>query len=140
MAKIKANAALANIDLFAELSNADLRKIGSLMTATTIPAGREFIKEGSSGREAFIITSGTATVRRGGRVIAMLQPGDFVGEMSVVASIPRTASVTANEDLEVEVLNRREFISLLDNDAKISKKIMIGALNRLHELAPSIVS
>lgn len=136
MAKAKHH--LASIDLFSQLSTADLKKIDALMTTTTIKAGREFIKEGSPGREAFIIVSGSATVRKGGRVIATLQAGDFVGEMSVVASIPRTASVTANDDMVVEVLTRREFSSLLDNDAKISRKIMIGALHRLHELAPSL--
>lgn len=136
MAKAKNH--LASIDLFSQLSAADLKRIDALMTTTTIKAGREFIKEGSPGREAFIIVSGSATVRKGGRVIATLQAGDFVGEMSVVASIPRTASVTANDDLVVEVLTRREFSSLLDNDPKISKKIMIGALHRLHELAPSL--
>lgn len=129
---------LASIDIFSQLSAADLRKIDALMTTTTIKAGREFIKEGTSGREAFIIVSGSATVRKGGRVIATLREGDFAGEMAVVAGIPRTATVTANEELVVEVLNRREFSALLDNDAKISRKIMVGALTRLHELAPSI--
>lgn len=136
MAKAKNH--LASIDLFSALSAAELRKIDSLMTTLDIKAGREFIKEGSSGREAFIIVSGTATVRKGGRVVATLRAGDFVGEMAVVAGIPRTASVTANEDLVVEVLSRREFATLLDNDTKLCKKIMVSALTRLHELAPSI--
>lgn len=77
-------------------------------------------------------------MRKGGRVIATLREGDFVGEMAVVAGIARTATVTSNEELVVEVLNRREFSASLDNDAKISRKIIVGALTRLHELAPSI--
>ena len=132
------NDVLARLDIFAGLSKSERNKIRRLMSQLTIKEGRTFISEGDAGREAFIILSGRATVRRGGRVVASLGPGDVVGEMAVVASIPRTASVTADTEIEAEVLNRREFLSLIDQNPSIAKKIMIGALHRLHELAPSI--
>ncbi len=129
---------LARLDIFSGLSKAERNKIRKLMSQITLPAGKTFISEGDAGLEAFIILSGRGTVRRGGRVVASIGPGDVVGEMAVVASIPRTASVTADTDIEAEVLNRREFLSLIDQNPSIAKKIMIGALHRLHELAPSI--
>ncbi len=131
---------LAQIDIFSELSKAELRDIGRLMTPIDIRAGKEFITEGSSGREAFIILEGQATVRLGGRLIATVGPGEVIGEMAVVAGLPRSASVSAETDIVAEVLDRREFMALIDSNPKLSKKIMIAAIKRLHELQPGILS
>jgi hypothetical protein len=86
----------------------------------------------TTGREFLIIVDGTATVRRQGRVVATLGTGDFVGELSMLAGVPRTATVTADTDLTVEALNRREFASLLDQNPRLARKVMVGAIRRLH--------
>ena len=125
---------LAELSIFSELSSGEIRKIRSLMTKLDIPAGKTFITEGSTVMEAFILVEGQAVVTRDGEKLATLGPGDVVGELAVLAGVPRTASVTAESDLVVEVLNRREFISLLDQEPPVMKSILIGALRRLHEL------
>jgi CRP-like cAMP-binding protein len=130
---------LAKMDLFRGLTKADLKKVRRLMTPMTIKAVREFITEGAPGREAFIILEGRGTVRRGGRVRASVGPGDFLGEMSVLTGAHRTASVTADTDIEAEVLSRREFSSLIDSQPKLAKKLLIGVINRLHELEPTVI-
>ncbi len=130
---------LGKIDIFSNLSKAELSKIRRLMTPISIRAGKEFIVEGTSGREAFIILEGRATVRRGGRVIASVGPGDILGEMTVLSGAHRTASVTADTQVEAEVLSRREFSSLLDSQPKLAKKLLVGVLRRLHQLEPSII-
>ncbi len=130
---------LANTRIFSGLSKAELKKIDGLMTGLTIKAGKEFISEGTPGRQAFVIIEGTATVRRGASVVATVGPGDILGEMSVIAGLPTVASVRADTDLEVEVLTSRELSSLLDEVPRISKKIMVGVLTRLHELEPGLI-
>jgi len=129
---------LSSVGIFDALSKSELRKIAALSTPSKISAGQEFITEGSSGREAFIITSGRGTVRRGSRLVAGVGPGDIVGEMALFAGLDRTASVTADTDIEVEVLSRTEFMSLLDQVPVITKKLMASAFERLHELEPSL--
>lgn len=79
-----------------------------------------------------IIVSGTATVRRNGRKVASLGPGDFFGELAVLAGVPRTATVIADVDMTVEAMNRQEFSSLLDESPTMAKKILIGAVKRLY--------
>ncbi len=135
-----AHETLAKIDLFSELTKPELRAIEKLMTPIDIKAGKEFITEGTPGREAFIILSGTAVVRRHGRLVATVGAGEVLGEMAVVAGLHRTATVTAETNIVAEVLDRREFSSLLDQNAKISKKIMIAAIKRLHELEPGLLN
>lgn len=130
---------LANIELFSELSPRELRAIAKLMTPVQVKAGRDLTVEGEPGREFMIILEGTATVRRKGRVVATLGPGDFFGEMAVVAGVPRTATVTADTDMTVEALNRREFSTLLDESPKLAKKILVGAVKRLYELEQSVL-
>ncbi len=131
---------LAAIDLFSELSKSELREIEKLMTPIDIRAGREFITEGSVGREAFIILEGTATVRHRGRLVATVGPGEVLGEVAVLAGLPRSATVTAETDMVAEVLDRREFSALLDSNPKLSKKILIAAIKRLHDLEPGLLS
>jgi CRP-like cAMP-binding protein len=131
--------ALPNIELFSELSNKELKSVASLMTPVRVKAGRVLTEEGQPGREFMIIIEGTATVRRSGKVVARLGPGDFFGELAVIAGVPRTATVTADSDMLIENLNRREFSSLLDESPRIAKKILVGAVRRLHELEVGLV-
>jgi CRP-like cAMP-binding protein len=124
---------LSRIPIFSECSNRELKAISKLVTPVEVKAGKVLTKEGDQGREFMIIASGTASVRRNGRKVATLGPGDFFGELAVLAGVPRTATVTADTDMVVEALNRQEFSSLLDESPTLAKKILIGAVKRLYE-------
>ena len=130
---------LPNIELFSELSKKELKNIAGLMTPIRVKPGRVLTEEGAPGREFMIIVEGIATVRRKGKVLAKLGPGDFFGELAVVAGMPRTATVTADTDMILETLNRREFSSLLDESPRLAKKILVGAVRRLHEIEESLI-
>ena len=125
---------LGEIPIFADLSKRERKKVSSLMTLIEVPAGRTIIKQGDVGREFMIILEGEAEVRRDGTTIATLGPGDFLGELAVLSGAPRTADVVATSPIVLETLNRREFMSLLDESASIAKKILIGEVRRLHDL------
>ena len=86
---------LANIELFSELSSKEIKKVASYMTTIDVREGRDLTVQGTVGREFMIIAEGEASVRRNGRLIATLGPGDFFGELAVIAGVPRTATVTA---------------------------------------------
>ena len=130
---------LSHIELFSELTNKEIKKVASFMTTIDVRAGRDLTVQGTVGREFMIIAEGEATVRRKGRLVATLGPGDFFGELAVIAGVPRTATVTAESAMVVEALNRREFSSLLDESPKLARKILVGAVKRLHELEEGVV-
>ena len=130
---------LETIELFSELTKSERRAVSRLMTNVVIKEGRDLMVEGSVGREFLIILDGEATVRRRGRLVARVGPGDFLGELAVIAGVPRTATVTADTEMNVSVLNRREFSSLLDEQPKLARKVLVGAVKRLHALEPSMV-
>ena len=141
MAKMKgSDERLRAIPLFRELSNQELQRLSRLMTAVEIPAGHQLITQGDVGREFMIIVEGTAAVRRSGRRVAEVGPGDFLGEVSVLAGTPRNADVVATSDMVVEVLTAGELASLLDENARITRKILVGALVRLAQVERSQIS
>lgn len=140
MARNDTDDRLRSIPIFSELSKKELRTVSRLMTQIDVKEGRALTREGEVGREFMIIMEGTAVVRRNGRKIAELGAGDFLGELAVLSGAPRTADVIASSDMVLETLNRREFMSLLDESAAIAKKVLIGAVKRLHDLESSKTS
>ncbi len=130
---------LESIELFGELTGKERKSVSRLMTNVTVKPGRDLMVEGSVGREFVIILDGEATVRRSGRIVARVGAGDFLGELAVIAGVPRTATVTADTEMNISVLNRREFSSLLDEQPKLARKVLVGAVKRLHSLDPSMV-
>lgn len=124
---------LGEISIFKECSAKELKSISRLLTQVTVRTGSILTKQGEPGREFMIIIDGQATVRRDGKVLATLGPGDFFGELAVIAGVPRNATITADTEMTIDALNRREFSSLLDESPKIAKKILVGAVTRLHE-------
>lgn len=125
---------LASVPLFAALSKKELTKVARLTTELHLKAGTEVVREGEPGREAFIIVSGTAAVKRNGRRIATLGPGDAFGELALLDHGPRTATVVADTDLEVLVLNAGEFAGLLDEVPAVARKLLRTLATRVREL------
>jgi len=122
---------LADIGIFSELSKKELKSISRLMTELDVKEGATLTRQGEPGREFMIIIDGTAQVVIDGQTVAHLGPGDFLGELAVISGVKRTATVVATSDMSLEVLNRREFMSLLDESSSLGRKILIGAVKRL---------
>lgn len=132
MARADIDQTLSRIPIFSECSRRELKAISKLVTPVEVKAGKVLTEQGEPGREFMIIASGTATVSRDGKPIAKLGPGDFFGELAVLAGVPRTATVTADTDMVIEALNRQEFSSLLDESPAIAKKVLLAAVKRLY--------
>ncbi|HZN14644.1 MAG TPA: cyclic nucleotide-binding domain-containing protein [Acidimicrobiales bacterium] len=121
---------LQAVELFDGLGPTQLAAIDQLFTELALPAGTHLIAEGGVGREFFVITGGDVEVRKGGRRIARLGPGDFVGEVALIDAAPRNASVRAVTDVRVLVQNRREFASLLDTAPDVRERVRAAAQRR----------
>ena len=129
---------LGNVPIFSEMSQAELRSITHLMTTTNVKKGRSLTKQGQTGREFIVILEGEASVVQNFRTVATLRPGDFFGEHSVLTGEPRLATVTAETDMLVEVLTRRELLTLLDDKPVVAKKMLIGVVKRYQGLLTSL--
>ncbi|MHB8464840.1 MAG: Crp/Fnr family transcriptional regulator [Acidimicrobiales bacterium] len=129
---------LRDLELFADCSPAELRRIGSLFTMLSVDAGTVLMTEGTFGFEFLIIADGHAQVTlgrgRGAHVVAELGRGQFAGEMSLLSQVRRTATVTATTPLTIYVCNAAEFASLLDAAPGVAEKIKQIAGSRSAEL------
>ena len=134
MSKAKTDERLKSIPMFSDLSKKELRSVSRLMTAVTVAEGTDIITQDEIGREFMILLTGTAVVRRNGRKLADIGPGDMTGEVGVLSDSPRMATVTATSPMVIEVLNRRELMTLLDEQPRMAKKILLAAIRRLHDL------
>jgi CRP/FNR family cyclic AMP-dependent transcriptional regulator len=123
---------LKGVPLFARCSKADLRQIARLADEVDRDEGKTLIREGERGQEFFVIVEGSVGVTREGRKVSELGAGDFVGEMALVADMPRTATVTATTPVHLLVLTDRGFRDLLVQSPSIATKILQSLGERLH--------
>ena len=104
---------LRSIDQFSGCKKGQLREVGRLAEQVRVGKGNILVKEGHFGRDLFLILSGTVEVTQQGRLVNVLGPSDFFGELAVFNRGPRNATVTALSDLELLIIGRREFDAML---------------------------
>ena len=127
---------IRSVPLFAHCKKKELAEVGALADVVDVPAGETLVKEGDPlAREFMVIVSGTADVRRRGRKIASLGPGEFFGEMALLAHGPRTATVVAASPMELLVVTSQAFHGLLDDLPSLQRAVMRALADRLHAQA-----
>jgi CRP/FNR family transcriptional regulator, cyclic AMP receptor protein len=123
---------LKGVPLFARCSKAELRQIAMLADVLDLDEGRTLIREGERAQEFFVVVEGSLRVTRKGRKVSDLGAGDFVGEIALVADLPRTATVTTSTSVRLLVLTARGFRDLLGESPSIATKILQSLGERLH--------
>jgi CRP/FNR family cyclic AMP-dependent transcriptional regulator len=124
---------LAQVRLFSTLNKKELTLVGKASDEVQVPAGKVLVSEGTAGHEFYLIREGQAIVRRGGRRVAMLGPGQYFGELSLLDRGPRTATVVADTDMAVLVLGQREFAAILEAVPVVAHKLLEAMAHRLRE-------
>jgi CRP/FNR family transcriptional regulator, cyclic AMP receptor protein len=129
--------ALRRVPFFQDLSEGDLRRLAEIGRIQRFDGGRAIVEQGDQGDALFIITEGQAEVEVGGRVHT-LKPGDFFGEMALISSRRRSATVTATEPLEALALDASSFKPFLLENPAVAVAILEGLVNRLREVQERI--
>ena len=117
---------LKKVPLFSNLSKRHLNEIAKHADQLSIKAGEGLAKQGSTGREFVFIVDGTAQVKKDGKVIRQISAGDFFGEISMIDGESRTATVIAETDGTLLLVNSRSFDHLLNTIPGLQKKIMVS--------------
>jgi CRP-like cAMP-binding protein len=127
---------LRNVPLFSELNKRDLGELSALVDEVRVPAGRVLCEQGRGGEEFFVIVEGSVRVERDGRELAVLGPGQFLGEISLIDEGPRTATATTTTEGRVLVVGHREFHSLMDRYPSIETCVLRSLAKRIRQLDP----
>jgi len=126
---------LKRVPLFSQCDKKQLAAIASFADVVDVPAGKQLIREGGSGRECMVIVEGEVEVRRKGRKINTLGPGDFIGEMALISGGPRVATVTTTTGASLLVLSSRGFWELLERVPGIQMSLIKALGARLQAIA-----
>ena len=122
---------LKRVPLFAQCSRRELAQIALLSSELNLPAGRTLMTEGEPGREFFVLAEGQVEVRRKGRRVRELSDGDFMGEIALVADVPRTATVTTLTPVDILLMTARDFRTLMRDVPSLQPKVMYTLAMRL---------
>jgi CRP/FNR family transcriptional regulator, cyclic AMP receptor protein len=124
---------LTQVPLFSACSRNDLRSVARRAKDVRVAAGTTIVTEGDEGDEFFVILDGTATVRRQGRKITSLGPGSGFGELALLEPAVRNATIVADTEMELVVVGRRDFVTMLDEVPGFARKMLRGTAQRLRD-------
>jgi CRP/FNR family transcriptional regulator, cyclic AMP receptor protein len=115
---------LKQVPLFSDLDGRELDQVGESMKRREFSAGQEIAREGESGVGFFVIEDGNAKVTVHGDERRRLGPGDYFGEIALIAQGARTATVTADTDLVAYGMTFWDFRPLVEGNATIAWKLL----------------
>jgi serine/threonine protein phosphatase PrpC len=125
--------ALRRITLFQHLTYKEQTAVLSIATTRNYTAGQEIVTEGQPGGELFVVARGRVAIENGGVEIAELGPGGHFGEMSLIDSAPRSATVRATEPARVMVINRPDLMNLMRRESILAVKLLWSFVQVLSE-------
>jgi CRP-like cAMP-binding protein len=127
---------LGDVPLFEGLSQRDLRRIAELAEEVWFPPGKLVIEEGKPPLAFYVILDGQARVVRGPRrkLLRLLGPGDYFGELSLIDGHPRSASIVADSSLDTIRLKRSAFRTMLRSEPDVALRIMEGMTALVRDL------
>jgi len=115
---------VAQVPLFSDLDKRELSQVAESMKRREFSAGQEIAREGESGVGFFVIESGNAKVTVHGDERRRLGPGDYFGEIALIAQGARTATVTADTDMVAHGMTFWDFRPLVEGNASIAWKLL----------------
>ncbi|MDQ6880884.1 MAG: Crp/Fnr family transcriptional regulator [Pseudomonadota bacterium] len=136
---------IRRVPLFALLTASQAEAVADAVTKRRFKRGEVIVGQGEKSNTLFIILTGRVRVvtsdKRGREVIlATLQPGDYIGEMSLIDNEPHSATVRAEVQTDMLTLGRAEFARCLPENSSMSYAIMKGLVQRLRQADRKIES
>jgi CRP-like cAMP-binding protein len=124
-------ARVREIPVFRHLSQSELERVSGWLQRFSIPEGDLLVREGAAAHEFFLIEDGEAAVLEDGERVAVLGPGDFFGEIGLVETGRRTASVVAVTPMDVVVMYGPEFERMKVELPTVADQIQAAIRSRL---------
>ena len=136
---------IRRVPLFSMLTDVQANAVADAVIKRRFKRGELIVEQGKKTNALFILLNGRARVvtadSRGREVIlATLQPGDHIGEMSLIDNEPHSATVRAEVQTDVLMLGRIEFARCLPENTSMAYAVMRGLVQRLRHADRKIES
>ena len=130
---------LRTVPLFSSVGDRDLDAIASLLIERRFPKNKIIVEEGLPGDYMYVIREGRVKVTKlsgDGReqILALLEAGDFFGEMALLEQAPRSATVRALTETRMLALSRRDFLHLLESSPDLAMAMIRELTRRLRRV------
>jgi len=133
MIRVVDSTRLEGVGFFSGLSKKELGKLAQWTDEVSVSAGHALATEGEFAHEFFVIEEGAAEVTQNGERIAELGPGEFFGEIGLLETERRTASVVATTPMELIVMFQREFKQMEQEMPGVADRIRTAIRARLDD-------
>ena len=128
---------LRDVPIFCDLSPEDLKQVADIAREQWFPDGAILCRAGEEGNAMYIIVSGKVRVQKdtdgNEKDLAIRGEGDFVGEMAIIESAPRMATLRALTELRVLVIDSDSFSAIIRDRPEVSISVMKTLSRRLRE-------
>ncbi|HYJ50965.1 MAG TPA: MFS transporter [Microbacterium sp.] len=128
---------LQRVPMFDPLPLPAIEQLARGLESLEVPAGRAVVTEGEIGDRYYVIESGEADVLGDGRIVATLGPGEGFGEIALLRSTRRTATVVARSSLTLRALGSDRFISAVMGYSPSARAAAAGVEDQLGRYAPN---
>jgi serine/threonine protein phosphatase PrpC/CRP-like cAMP-binding protein len=115
---------LARMPLFRPLNDREILRVLQVTDVVSYTDSEAVITEGEKGEELYIVLEGTVDVIRGDAKLTVLSPGEHFGEMALIRSQPRSATVKSSGTSELMVIRRTDFFEILRNEHQLAVKLL----------------
>ncbi len=126
-------AQLEDLPLFSGLSRRQRKTIAQHADEVDVAAGSKLVEQDRLANELYIIKTGSADVFDGEDLINQLGPGDVIGEIGVLETHKRTATVVATTPISAVVMYGPELTALKDSVPALFADLETLVRSRLHE-------
>jgi small-conductance mechanosensitive channel/CRP-like cAMP-binding protein len=134
---------LRKVDLFRSLDADQIADLADSSAKLLYARGETLVRQGGSGDSLFLITDGevdvsVSTLPGESTHLATLGKGTYFGEMSLLTGEPRSATITANTETEVIVVEKAGLSRLLETEAAILEPLSAMLEKRLEDLSSRV--
>ncbi len=140
VAPTKEIALLRTMPLFKPLPATTIDELALSLIEVQAAAGTDIIREGDHGDRFYVIESGEVDVSANGEHLGTMSAGDHFGEIALLRDVPRTATVTANNEVRLYALERDEFLSAVTGHPASVEAADAVVASRLSGLRPGMAS
>lgn len=122
---------LRRVPLFSKMGRSELERLGALADEVQVGLDTILAEQGHIGHDFFIVLDGRVMVLDGNTPVRTLGPGEFFGEIALIETVPRTATVRAEGIVTLLVIGHREFNALMDEFPTVRVAVLDALAERL---------
>jgi CRP-like cAMP-binding protein len=124
---------LRGVPLFRGCSEASLSLLAERTSEVDFEPGQVIVQQGQVGNGLFVLMSGGARITAGAHELAVLGPGEVIGELSVIDQGPRVATAHAVGKTACLALAAWDLLDVLDQDPRLARNLLAELAGRLRD-------